>query len=1123
MQVVQPEVSERSRAAWDADLRQLLREADALFADVAWHDEISGATIHAHKFVLYARASGAFQQTFLGVPHSLSETGLSRNGQSSTSLRTFTPTSATTDRPPTAVKAKTANGEPTDVLRATWAGPARLSLHSADVPVFKAALEWFYTAAEEDEAFRTVLDGFQDGCLADSEGATGVERLRQDLLYSWRSKLYADVSLLLDGAPGGPFAAHRAMLAVRSPYFRSLLLGEYSDSAASTLALPSPPFTPASTTFILGYLYSGTLDFSTRKFDLSTAFELWRCAAFLGLSTLQDELEGRICSTLTLQRAARVFAFARAPDVGSDRLATATMPYLVEHLDPTWVATPHVGEVDYDAQKRLVRAACDNVRPDNVASVAVQVAACRRKLAAASWAEHVRAMLEAIEAQLVDVLATNLDEVVRSVGFNDLVDGVGFNSDVLEWLLGLLVKGLTEAKAAQAYQVLVEKVLLRERGLRADARILVEDARVGIVRYLKRKWDGVRQLGGFNIMAPQFLEELVVELDVPVEDLLGKHPAACPPATRSRRPPLHLIEGRPSPVKSKPPVASSENFDIRPTPRASMPTRGAAFGAIFVYIDYDFSQSSATSLDKLDQVDQRGADTGTSLLAPIPCIVTQGDWVGVEAALAAIPDEALTLPWGDGARNGVAYFDLSTDDAPGRGQAVSALDDATLDSRAPSGPPPPPAAKASPDPSDSLRPLSRRARRSASSDRSSTDGTRKALFVRPHQLGLLEMVFSFTEALKRQIAHYASFPQTGVSLRQMVMFGQNPSQGTLLRASQFLADELPIRLAHRVKELDELPHGLHKMPSIEKVKRWYAQSFEELVSFPRPELPQYLSEALLRASQESECIPEPVPNPSLPEHMKPRPNQLKSKQGRQKMPLHRYYSNPDQNIVWPPETFLDRFYMSRIGIRVLIGQHIALNRLEPHEDYVGIICTRTNVHQIAREAIENATYVCEEHYGLFKGPPVQLICPKDLNFMYVPSHLNHVLFEVLKNSLRAVVETHGVDCEDYPPVKVIVAEGNEDITIKISDEGGGIPRSALPLVWTWMYTTANPENLDQDFQGTDFKAPMAGFGYGLPIARLYAQYFGGNLKLISMEGHVPYGTDCYIHLSRLSQSSEPLQ
>ena len=62
-----------------------------------------------------------------------------------------------------------------------------------------------------------------------------------------------------------------------------------------------------------------------------------------------------------------------------------------------------------------------------------------------------------------------------------------------------------------------------------------------------------------------------------------------------------------------------------------------------------------------------------------------------------------------------------------------------------------------------------------------------------------------------------------------------------------------------------------------------------------------------------------------------------------------------------------------------------------------------------------------------------------------------MLFEVLKNSLRAVVDKHGVDCDNFPPVKVIVAEGNEDITIKISDEGGGIPRSAVPLVWTFMF------------------------------------------------------------------------
>lgn len=210
--------------------------------------------------------------------------------------------------------------------------------------------------------------------------------------------------------------------------------------------------------------------------------------------------------------------------------------------------------------------------------------------------------------------------------------------------------------------------------------------------------------------------------------------------------------------------------------------------------------------------------------------------------------------------------------------------------------------------------------------------------------------------------------------------------------------------------------------------------------------------------------------------------------------------------------------MSRIGIRMLIGQHIALTYQlrRPQPDYVGIICTRTNVQALAQEAIDNARFVCEEHYGLFSAPPVQLVCKPELNFMYVPGHLSHMLFELLKNSLRAVVErqtkaeaeagagagagTKSNKRDRFPVSKVIVAEGKEDITIKISDEGGGIPRSAIPLVWTYMYTTVErTPDLDPGFDKSDFKAPMAGFGYGLPISRLYARYFGGDLKLISME------------------------
>lgn len=61
-----------------------------------------------------------------------------------------------------------------------------------------------------------------------------------------------------------------------------------------------------------------------------------------------------------------------------------------------------------------------------------------------------------------------------------------------------------------------------------------------------------------------------------------------------------------------------------------------------------------------------------------------------------------------------------------------------------------------------------------------------------------------------------------------------------------------------------------------------------------------------------------------------------------------------------------------------------------------------------------------------------------------------MLFEILKNSLRATVETHGADSDSFPPIKVIVAAGKEDITIKVTDQGGGIPRRNIPMVWTYM-------------------------------------------------------------------------
>ncbi len=60
----------------------------------------------------------------------------------------------------------------------------------------------------------------------------------------------------------------------------------------------------------------------------------------------------------------------------------------------------------------------------------------------------------------------------------------------------------------------------------------------------------------------------------------------------------------------------------------------------------------------------------------------------------------------------------------------------------------------------------------------------------------------------------------------------------------------------------------------------------------------------------------------------------------------------------------------------------------------------------------------------------------------------------------------------------------------MSDEGGGIPRSGLPKIWDYLYTTY-PENFSkfatEDSQDFSRQTPLAGLGYGLPLSRLYAR------------------------------------
>jgi pyruvate dehydrogenase kinase 2/3/4 len=87
------------------------------------------------------------------------------------------------------------------------------------------------------------------------------------------------------------------------------------------------------------------------------------------------------------------------------------------------------------------------------------------------------------------------------------------------------------------------------------------------------------------------------------------------------------------------------------------------------------------------------------------------------------------------------------------------------------------------------------------------------------------------------IKTYSLRPQNSVSIKQMVDFSKTPSAITLLRGSHFVHREIPIRLAHRVVELEHLPYNLSDMPSIKTVKEWYSLSFQELLDLREYKLP----------------------------------------------------------------------------------------------------------------------------------------------------------------------------------------------------------------------------------------------------------------------------------------------
>ncbi|KAL6162067.1 hypothetical protein ACJQWK_11831 [Exserohilum turcicum] len=103
------------------------------------------------------------------------------------------------------------------------------------------------------------------------------------------------------------------------------------------------------------------------------------------------------------------------------------------------------------------------------------------------------------------------------------------------------------------------------------------------------------------------------------------------------------------------------------------------------------------------------------------------------------------------------------------------------------------------------------------------------------------------------------------------------------------------------------------------------------------------------------------------------------------------------------------------------------------------------------------------------------------------------------------------------------------VTIRIRDRGGGISPENLEHIWDYSFTTFNDAQASSTLAGGsgnhsangmdalnafsgaggDGVNTLAGLGYGLPLGRAYAEYFGGGIAVQSLWG---WGTDVYLSL-----------
>ena len=305
---------------------------------------------------------------------------------------------------------------------------------------------------------------------------------------------------------------------------------------------------------------------------------------------------------------------------------------------------------------------------------------------------------------------------------------------------------------------------------------------------------------------------------------------------------------------------------------------------------------------------------------------------------------------------------------------------------------------------------------------------------------------------------------------------------TLAISTKHIYNEMPIRFAQRVTELNNLPFGLSKNHSVNTIREWYLTSFLELTNIEEPKTDEDI--------RNFKNIIENI-------YKRHSHTVLTMSKG-----IYELKKENKINDVEAPQiqTFLNCFYTNRTKLRILIEQYLALYENKTIIDY------KCNPKYIIMQAIEDIQYICNNNYiDIELKHIIKINCPNDLTLPSIDYYLYYIFMELLKNSINAIIH------RENPNIIIdIIDIDNKYILIKIGDNGIGIKENDLEKIWYYSFSTSEIDSSDFN------KSPLSGFGYGLPLTEIYINFFNSSKNNIKIDSIYNEGTDVYIYLRKYS-------